>query len=108
MAIKLSDHFSTTQLHRKEITVGGVTDEVFVRRLPAVDLRRYVAEITSDNIETRTTAGFSVLVKAIRNEDGSPAGLYEDYKKLDGSLLKELIRVFQEVNTQEPEGLGNS
>lgn len=106
MAIKFSDYYSTNDLHRKEITVRGITDEVFVRRLPAMDMRRYVAELMSDDINVRSTAGLTALVKAIRDEDGKAADTIEGFKKLDVELLKELIRVFEEVNSAKLDELG--
>ena len=78
-----------------------------MRRLPAVDLRRYVAESTSGDIDVRAHAGFAQLAKAIRNEDGTAAGSVDDYKKLDGDVVKELIRVFTEVNASNMGDVGN-
>lgn len=100
---------ATGKVVRKEITVRGITDEVWVKRLPALELRQYHAEITSDDVSVRAQAGFSALAKAICNEDGKPATTYDELKSYDSDLLKELIRVFQEVNAGEadPE-LGNA
>lgn len=107
--IDMSKYRVKSDVHRKDVTVRGIKDEVWVRRLPAADLRRYVAEQHDPDIEVRTQAGFSTLQKAICNEDGSSAGTIEDFRLMDTDLLKELIRVFQEVNAAHKDGdLGNA
>lgn len=108
MKILFSDYRVTNKLHVKKINVRGMEDEVHVLRLPAVDNRRYVAEMMSDDIDVRATAGFDALVKAIRNEDGTAATTVEEMKLIDVDLLKELIRIYQEVNASGATGdLGN-
>lgn len=101
-------HYAKSTVYPKEITVRGETDTVHVRRLPNIELRKYQSELMSDSVDVRAQAGYSALVKAIRNEDGSPATTYEELKKYEVGLIKELIRVFQEVNTSEEDAeLGN-
>lgn len=101
-------HFAKSTVFPKEVTVRGETDTVHVRRLPNIELRKYQSELMSESVDVRAQAGYAALVKAIRNEDGSPATNYEDLKKYEAGLIKELMRVFLEVNTNEedPE-LGN-
>lgn len=107
--IDFKKYRSTGKVTRKEITVRGVQDEVWVKRLPALDLRHYYAEVASTEIEVRAQAGFAALAKAICNEDGKPATTYAELKELDADLLRELVRVFQEVNTGEADAdLGNA
>lgn len=100
---------ATAKVQRKDITVRGEKDEVWVKRLPALDLRHFHAEQMSDDIAVRAQAGFTALARSICDADGKPATTYDELKTLDADLLRELIRVFQEVNTGEadPE-LGNA
>src|SRR5690606_13830545 len=107
--INFKNYRTTGKVYRKEVTVDNVKDEVWVKRLPALDLRHYHAEILSSDIEVRAQAGFTALAAAICNEDGTPATTYAELKLLDSRLVKELVRVFQEVNASEadPE-LGNA
>lgn len=96
-------------LHRKPVKVRGIEDEVHVLRLPASENRRYWAEVSSQDIDVRAEAGFSTLQKAIRNPDGTEAGTLDDYRHMDIDLLKELIRVYQEVNAvAKDDDLGNA
>lgn len=107
--IKFKDHHTSGAPVRKEVTVGGVKDEVWVKRLPALDLRHCHAELLSSDIEIRAQAGFTALAASICNEDGSRATTYAELKLLDARLVKELVRVFQEVNTTEIDAeLGNA
>ena len=100
--------FSTNELHRKEITACGQTFPVFVRRLPAVDLRRFGSEMSSDDKDERATAGFRALVKGIRQEDGTPFATFEQYAKFDGEAITALMKVFTEVNVaRRDDDLGN-
>ena len=107
--LNFKDHRTSGKPVRKEVTVRGVTDEVWVKRLPALDLRHYHAELLSADIDVRAQAGFTALATAICDADGKPATTVAELKLLDASLVKELVRVFQEVNTteQDPE-LGNA
>lgn len=103
----LSKLYSTNELHAKEVSACGHKFTVYVRRLPAVDLRKLVAETQSDDREERATAGFNALVKSIRNEDGTAFATFEQYKKLDAEAIKALMAVFEEVNKQREDSLGN-
>ncbi len=96
-------------LHRKAVKVRGVEDEVHVLRLPAADVRRYWSEMASPDINVRAEAGFTTMQKAIRNPDGSEAATLDDFRNMDVDLLKELVRVFQEVHTvTKDDDLGNA
>jgi hypothetical protein len=101
--------FSTSALHPKSITACGETFTVHVRRLPAVDLRKFHAETMSPDREEVATAGFHALVKSIRNEDGTAFATFEQYKKMDGEAISELLKAFTQVNGKERDpDLGNS
>jgi hypothetical protein len=105
----VSKLFSTTSLHAKEVSACGETFTVHVKRLPAVDLLRFQHEVVSPDRDERITAGFKVLVKSIRNEDGSAFATFDQYKKMDREAIGELMRVFTEVNGKEiPADLGNA
>lgn len=103
----LSKLYSTNELHPKEVTACGQTFTVYVRRIPAVDLRRFVAETQSEDRDERAAAGFQALVKSIRREDGNAFATLEQYKKMDAEAIKALMAVFEEVNRQRDE-LGNA
>lgn len=104
----VSKLYSTTDLTRKGITACGETFDVFVRRLPVVDLRKFQFETHSADPEVVATAGFNALVKSIRQEDGKPFATFEQYRKMDGEAIGALMRVFSEVNTAKRDAdLGN-
>lgn len=90
--------FSTNELHERQITLKGETGSVYVRKLPAIDLRRFYEETSSDDMDTRLNAGFKALSKAIRKEDGSARMTFEEAKTLSIDATKELMRVFVDVN----------
>lgn len=99
---------STTDLHMKDIEACGMNFQVYVRRLPAVDLRKFHAETRSDDREEASTAGFNALVKSIRMEDGKPFATFEQYKKMDAEAISALLKAFTEVNTaKRDDDLGN-
>ena len=99
--------FSTKQATRKSIEACGQKFDVFVRRLPAVELRKFFFEQQHDDMAVRAEAGFEALTKAIRNEDGSAFATKDDYRKMDSEALSALLKVFTEVSAQKSEDLGN-
>lgn len=100
---------SSNELHPKEITTCGMTFTVYIRRLPAVDLRKFQSETRSDDREEVATAGFNALVKSIRDEDGRPFATREQYMKMDAEAISALLKVFTEVNVaKRDEDLGNA
>lgn len=108
MTFDRSKLFSTASLTEKQVKACGMEFQVHVRRLPAVDLRRYHAELLSPDIEVRTRAGFDALQKSIRNADGSAFATTAEYATMDAEAIKALIDVFTEVNAQRrDDDLGN-
>lgn len=108
MSFDRSKLFSTKALNERAVTACGETFPVFVRRLPAMDLRKFYAETLSPDIEVCSRAGFEALSKAIRNEDGSAFATLDEYKKMDGGAIKALMAVFTEVNAASQDAdLGN-
>lgn len=103
----LSKLYSTNELHPKEVKACGQTFTVYVRRIPALDLRRFVAETQSEDREERAAAGFNALVKSIRREDGNAFATLEQYKKMDAEAIKALMQAFEDVNRQR-EDAGNA
>lgn len=89
---------SSNELHPKEITACGMTFTVYIRRLPAVDLRKFQAETRSDDRDEAASAGFTAMVKSIRTEDGKPFATREQYAKMDAEALSELLKAFTAVN----------
>lgn len=96
--------YSSDELFAREIKVGDVEGKVYVKKLPAVELRRF--QIETDDPAQRLTAGFRALALAIRKEDGSAHMTIEQAKKLKGEAVAELMRVFVDVN-RKPDDLGN-
>ncbi len=104
----ISKLMSSNELHPKEITACGVTFTVHIRRLPAVDLRKFQAETRSEDREEAASAGFSAMVKSIRDEDGRPFATREQYTKMDAEALSALLTAFTEVNVaKRDDDLGN-
>jgi hypothetical protein len=99
---------SDDDLHAKEVTLGGEKHVVYVRKLPAFELRRYHEESTSEDIEVRLQAGFRILAKCIRREDGKAHMTLESAKRLKPAPVREFMRVFVEVNAKpDAEESGN-
>lgn len=103
----ISKLYSTKELHQKPITACGMTFDVFVKRLPAVDLRKFQSETMSEDREERATAGFNALVKSIRTEDDKPFATFEQYRKMDAEAIAALMKVFTEVNGKRDDDPGN-
>ena len=100
---------SDDDLHAREVTLGGEKHMVYVRRLPAMELRRFYEESQSSEIEVRLNAGFRVVAKVIRKENGAPHMTAEAAKKLKAAPMRELMRVFLDVNKlPDEEELGNA
>lgn len=107
MTFDITKLYSTKELHKKTVTACGMTFDVFVKRLPAVDLRKFQSETLSEDREERATAGFNALVKAIRTEDDKPLATFEQYKKMDGEAIGALMKAFTEVNGKRDDDPGN-
>jgi hypothetical protein len=100
--------YSSNELHAKEVKLGDETGVVFVRKLPALDLRRWGEEMKDPEMEVRINAGFRILAKSIRREDGKPHMTFEQAQKLKPEAVAELMRVFVDVNKlPPPEEAGN-
>lgn len=100
--------FSTKDLTEKTINACGMEFPVHVRRLPAVDLRRYHAELLAPDIDVRTRAGFDALSKSIRNADGTPFATVQEFAQMDAEAITALTDAFTEVNRRREESdLGN-
>lgn len=99
--------FTGEDLTEKAITVAGETHTVFVKKVPAVQLRAFVDDLQSPDRDSRLYAGYRQLVMAIRDENGNPVMNYEQAKKLSSESAKELIRVFTEVNKVSDADAGN-
>lgn len=109
MSFDRSKLFSTSALTEKQVKACGQAFTVHVRRLPAVDLRRYHAELLSPEIEVRMRAGFDALHKSIRNADGSAFATAAEYSTMDAEAIKALTTAFSEVNAQRSDDdLGNA
>jgi hypothetical protein len=81
-----------------EVKLGGETGTVYVKKLSAMDMRRWGEEMRDDDREVRINAGFRVLAKAIRREDGKAYFTEAQAQKLKLEAVQELTRVFVEVN----------
>ena len=100
--------FSSNATTEREITACGETFTVHVRRLPAIDLRKYYAEVMSPEIDVRAAAGFDALSKAIRSADGKPMFTASELRGMYPEAIKALTEAFTEINTQQPDAdLGN-
>lgn len=109
MTFDRSKLFSTKDLTEKQVTACGMEFSVHVRRLPAVDLRRYHAELLSPEIDVRTRAGFDALSKAIRNADGTPFATAQEFANMDAEAVTALTEAFTEVNARRrDDDLGNA
>lgn len=99
--------YSGDELYPREIKVGDFSDTVHVRKLPAIELRRFQMETDNADPKIRETAGFRALALSIRKEDGSAHMSIEQAKKLKGEAVAELMRVFVDVNRKQDDELGN-
>ena len=104
----VSKLFSTSELHRRDITACGMTFPVYFRRLPNGDVRRFHSEVTSEDMEVRSRAGYAALVKSARQEDGTAFATHADYVKMDGEAVAALMGAFTEIHASKLEELGKS
>lgn len=101
--------FTGNELHPRDVTLGGESHTIHVRKMPAVEMRRWGEELRSEELETRIDAGFRVLQKAIRREDGRAAMTLDQARTLKVEALRELMRVFVDVNRlPDAEEAGNA
>ena len=101
--------FSSNATTEREINACGETFTVHVRRLPAIDLRKYYAEIMSADIDVRAAAGFEALSKAIRDAEGKPFATVAELRGMYPDAIKALTEAFTAVNSQQPDAeLGNA
>lgn len=108
MALDLKKFYSTTTPQRVEITIRGVTDEVHMLRLPALQMRRYAADLASDDPSVRARAGIDQLAAALVTPDGKPETTPAELARLDIDVLRPLMDAFLEVNRfRETGDLGN-
>lgn len=108
MTFDRSKLFSSKATTERTIKIEGEEYAVHVRRLPALDLRKFHAEVLSDSIDTRAEAGFEAIAKACRNEDGSEFASVGELRRFKPEAVKALMEVFTEVNTSKSDDdLGN-
>lgn len=93
--------FSTKSTHEQTITACGETFPVYVRRLPALDLRTFYAQVNHEDIRIRAEAGFEAMAKAIRNSDGTQFATVEEYRRMDSEAITALMTAFSEVNASK-------
>ncbi len=106
---EISKLYSTKELTRKDIHACGMDFDVYIKRLPALDLRQFQIESISEDDQVRARAGFAALTKAIRTEDNKPFAKPSDYEKMDAEALSALLRAFTDVNAARPDDeLGNA
>lgn len=100
--------FASDELTPVDVKLGGQEGTVYVRKLSAMEMRRWGEEMRAEDVDVRVNAGFRVLSKAIRREDGKPHFSAEGAQKLKLEALQELMRAFVEVNKlPDAETLGN-
>lgn len=104
-----SKYMSTNELIERPFNACGESTTVHFRRLPALDLRRYYAELTSGDPEVRAKAGFSALAKSIRDPDGKACVTADELGKFKAEAIKVLTDLFSEIHAQQEDGdLGNA
>ena len=101
--------FSTSASTEKKLRACGVEFTVFVRRLPAVDVRKFHAEVQSEDIDVRARSGFEALHKSIRDAEGNAFATIEEYGRMDAEAIGALMTAFREVHAVRLDGdLGNA
>lgn len=103
MSFDITKLYVTNELTRKTIRACGEVFDVFVRRLPVADLRKFAMEIASADPDQRSTAGFAMLAKALRNEDGTAFVSAEQLRKIDPEAIGALLSACVEVNKVKPD-----
>ena len=95
--------YSGNDVTEQFIKIGEIEGTVYVRKLTAIDLRRFYEEVNSADENRRVNAGFGTLIKAIRNADGSQALTLDKLKNMTGEGVTALMKAFTNVNTPKKE-----
>lgn len=104
--------FSTGELIEKEVSLHEngqpLVGIVYVKRLPSVDVDRFMREVNHPDVEVAVHAVPRMLAKAIRKADGKAQFTAEKAGTLTNFNSKALMNVVLEVNKRaSTEDLGN-
>lgn len=104
-----SKFITSKELHERIFSACGQTETVFFRRLPALELRKYYAGLTSQDQDDRAQAGFEALAKSLRTQDGKPDVTAAQLGAMDSEAIKALTDLFTEIHAQRTDDeLGNA
>ena len=103
-----SKFITSKELHEREFRACGQTETVFFRRLPAIELRKYYAGLTSQDQGERAQAGFEALAKSLRTHDGKPDVTAAQLGQMDSEAIKALSALSEEIHApRSDDDLGN-
>lgn len=90
--------FAGSDLHKRDVDVGGVTVELWFKELPAVDFIRFHSLTSSADEDVRAGAAAKLIAACVVNPDGTQAMSYEKALTLKTKPLNAIFGAVLEVN----------
>lgn len=104
----ISEYLVTNQLHEKTINIRGKDHTVYMRRLPAVDVRKAAFELMADDMDVKKKAGFHEMARAFRDSAGGSVITFDQLCKSPPDVINVLQSTFFSFQSEAPpEELGN-
>ncbi len=90
--------FAGSDLHKRDVDVGGKTVELWFKELPAVDFIRFHALTSSADENVRAGAAAKLISACVVNPDGTAAMSYDKALTLKTKPLNAIFSAVLEVN----------
>ena len=90
--------FVGSDLHKRDVEIGGKTHELWFKELPAVDFIRFHSLTSSADEDVRAGAAAKLIAACVVNPDGSPAMSHEKALTLKTKPLNAIFAAVLEVN----------
>lgn len=90
--------FAGSDLHKRDVDVGGVTVELWFKELPAVDFIRFHSLTSSSDEDVRAGAAAKLIAACVVNPDGTAAMSYDKALTLKTKPLNAIFAAVLEVN----------
>lgn len=94
--------FAGSDLHKRDVDVGGVTHELWFKELPHPFFIRFHSLTSSDDEDVREGAAAKLISACVVNPDGSQAMTYEKALTLKTRALNAIFAAVLEVNGGSP------
>ena len=90
--------FVGSDLHKRDVEIGGKSHELWFKELPAVDFIRFHALTSSADENARAGAAAKLIAACVVNPDGTQAMSHEKALTLKTQPLNAIFAAVLEVN----------